>query len=81
MNKIKRSLLALGVALAPAVMFAEGDTPVYQTTATQVQTALSGALTFLGPVVASIIVAAVGLWLVPKVVRFILKCFNMGTGR
>lgn len=80
--KINRLLLAATVPVLTAVSaFAEGSDPAYLTAATQVKQDLTTAVTSLTPIVVAVVTTMIGIWLVPRAVRLVLRMFSIGTGR
>lgn len=73
------SLIA-AFAVTGASALADGEA-AYDGVITQTQTAFEAAINALKGPAAAIVVAGIGIWLIPRVVGFLKTCFTSGKGR
>lgn len=75
---LKTKMLAAAVAVSAAVpAFAEGGNTAFDTALTSLQTGMTDTIGKVIPVVAAVVVAAIGLWAIP----FAWRKLRGGAGR
>lgn len=64
-SKFNKALAFIGALATPALCFAEGETTAFDSALTQIQTGMTDTIGKIVPVVAVVVVAAIGLWAIP----------------